>query len=139
MTRILALDVGSRRIGVALSDETQLIAQPLEYIDVKAENPVNAIARLCREHQVGRVVVGLPLSMSGGDRGESSRRARALGKVLAEKVKLEVVYFDERFTTTQADRALIEGNVSRQKRRHVVDKVAAALILQGYLDSLKQL
>lgn len=135
--RILALDVGTRRIGVAISDESALIAQPLNYIDVKSINPVNEIARLCRENRVKRVIVGLPLSMSGGDRGTSSRRAKALGKVLEEKVGLEVVYFDERFTTTQADRALIEGNVSRQKRREVVDKVAAALILQAYLDSLR--
>ena len=134
--RILALDVGTRRIGVAISDESALIAQPVDYIDVKSTNPVNEIARLCRKNGVNRVVVGLPLSMSGGDRGTSSRRAKALGKVLEEQVGLEVVYFDERFTTTQADRALIEGNVSRQKRKEVVDKVAAALILQAYLDSL---
>ena len=135
--RILALDVGERRIGVAISDESHLIAQPLEYIDILKGNPVNAIARLCRENSVSTVVIGLPLSMSGGDRGSSSRRARALGKVLEEKVKLTVIYFDERFTTTQADRVLIEGNVSRRKRKHMVDKVAASLILQGYLDSLK--
>ncbi|MBN2343841.1 MAG: Holliday junction resolvase RuvX [Deltaproteobacteria bacterium] len=135
--RILALDVGTRRIGVAISDETQLIAQPLEFIDVKVANPVREIVRLCKEHQVKTVVIGLPLSMSGGDRGDSSRRAKSLGNVLAEKAHLEVVYFDERFTTTQADRMLIEGNVTRQKRKQVVDKIAASLILQGYLDGRK--
>lgn len=136
--RILGLDVGTRRIGLAISDESQLIAQPLDFIDVKKVNPVNEIAKLCKQHQVQTVVIGLPLSLSGGNRGESSRRAQALGKVLEEKVHLHVLYMDERFTTTEADRMLIQGNVSRQKRKGVVDKVAASLILQGYLDGQKK-
>jgi putative holliday junction resolvase len=132
--RILALDVGTRRIGVAISDESALIAQPLAYIDVSKVNPVNEIARLCRENQVQTVVIGLPLSMSGGDRGISSRRARALGAVLTDRVKLHVEYVDERFTTAEADRVLIAGNVSREKRKENIDKLAASLILQHWLD-----
>ncbi|MBN2526486.1 MAG: Holliday junction resolvase RuvX [Deltaproteobacteria bacterium] len=135
--RVLALDVGSRRIGVAISDESQTIAQPLEYIDAQKTRPALEIVRLCKEKKVTRVVIGLPLSMSGGDRGISARRARALGKVLEEKGHLEVVYVDERFSSTAAQSVLIEGNVSRQKRKELVDKLAASLILQGYLESLR--
>lgn len=132
--RVLGLDVGSRRIGVAVSDESQLIAQPIEYIDVKTTNPVKRISLLIQKYHISKVVIGLPLSMSGGDRGLSSRRARALGKVVEEKLKVEVAYVDERFTTSHAQNVLLEGNVSRKKRKEVIDQIAASLILQGYLD-----
>jgi putative Holliday junction resolvase len=134
--RILGLDVGSERIGVALSDELGLTAQPLETIQVRGGNdPLTRIVEICEEHEVGAAVVGLPLSLTGGDRGQSSRRARALGQALAEHLDMEVAYWDERFTTSEAERVLTSAGVRRAKRRQVVDKVAAALILQGFLDS----
>ncbi len=134
--RVLGLDVGSIRIGVALSDEDAIIATPLKNIDGKNE-PVKAVDSLCRQYQIDTVVVGLPLAMNGGDRGISSRRAKAFGSVLSERLGLKIIFQDERFSTGEADRALIKGNVKRDKRKAVVDKVAAALILQGYLDGQK--
>jgi len=135
--RIMGIDVGSVRIGVALSDELGLTAQPLTTVEAGAglAAAVSRIAELCSEHRVDRLVVGLPLALGGGDRGESSRRARALGDEVAERASVEVVYWDERFTTAEAERVLVTAGVKRAKRRQVVDKMAAALILQGYLDA----
>ncbi len=132
--RILGLDVGSVRVGVALSDEDGIIASPLDVIEAEAGEVVAAIGALCAAHGVRQVVVGLPLSMSGGERGDSARRAKALGTALAERLDVDVIFRDERFSTAAADRSLIGGNVRRAQRKDVVDKVAAALILQGYLD-----
>jgi putative Holliday junction resolvase len=134
--RALGLDVGSRRIGVALSDELGITAQPLVVLAVKGLRDAAArIAGLCAEHEVGTIVVGLPLSLSGGDRGSSSARARELAGLLAAAVPAEIVLWDERFTTAEAERVLVQGNVRRAARRAVVDKIAAALILQGWLDA----
>ena len=137
--RVLALDVGSVRIGVAVSDETGIIAQPLKYIDMAGGegSPLHDIKALIADYDVKTVVVGLPLSMSGGSRGLSSRRALALGAAIEKKIGCNVVYFDERFSTAAARRLLIEDNVRRNKRKQVVDKLAAAVILQGYLDGQK--
>lgn len=133
--RIIGLDVGHRRIGVALSDETGLIAQPLETVEVRdIESALEALAKLCSLHEVEKIVVGMPLSLSGGDRGSSARLARAVAKRLAGRTALPVVFVDERFSSTQAQRVLLEGNASRRKRKGAVDKMAAAIILQTYLD-----
>jgi putative Holliday junction resolvase len=134
-TRTLGLDVGSRRIGVALEDELGITAQPLTVLNVDRDDTVGMIGDLCRKHQVGTVVVGLPLSMSGQDGGSSARRARALGVQLEQSLKVEVVFWDERFTTVQAEKLLKSANVKRANRKAVIDKMAAALILQGYLDA----
>jgi len=133
----MGIDVGRRRIGIALSDELGATAQPLTAVDGGGgiERAAARIAELCVEHEVSRVVVGLPLALDGGDRGEGSRRARELGRELAARTSIEVVYWDERFTTAEAERVLVAAGVKREKRRAVVDKVAAALILQGYLDA----
>ncbi|MBW2276106.1 MAG: Holliday junction resolvase RuvX [Deltaproteobacteria bacterium] len=135
--RIMGIDAGSKRIGVALSDELGLTAQPLTVVETSGGSSAAAarIAELCSEHEVERVVVGLPLALDGGDRGQSSRRARALGKTLTERGAVEVVFWDERFSTAEAERVLVTAGVRRDKRRRVVDKLAAALILQGYLDA----
>ncbi|MCK9459284.1 MAG: Holliday junction resolvase RuvX [Proteobacteria bacterium] len=134
--RALGLDVGSHRIGVALSDDLKITAQPLVVLAVQGgRDVVDRIRALCAEHEVDTIVIGLPLSMSGGDRGSSGVRARELAARLGEAVSAEIVLWDERFTTAQAERVLIEGNVRRADRRKVVDKIAAALILQGYLDA----
>lgn len=132
--RVMGLDVGTRRIGVALSDELGITAGPHSVIPAGPADPVKAIARLIEQNDVEVVVVGLPLSMDGGDRGSSSRKARALGDRLGQEVDAEIIFVDERFTTAQAQRVLIEADVRRKDRKAVVDKIAAALILQGYLD-----
>jgi len=130
----MGLDVGSRRIGVAISDELGIAAQPLCVVLTGPGDPVEEILRLCAEREAAEVVVGLPLSLGGQDRGTSSRRARAFGERLARESGLPVVYRDERFSTAEAERVLLEADVRRKDRKAVVDKVAAALILQGHLD-----
>jgi len=131
---VLGIDVGTDRIGVALSDGLGLTAQPLVTLEVRGRDPLPALLDLCREHGVTRVVVGLPLSLGGGDRGEGCRRARQLGARIEEATGGEVIYRDERFTTAEAERVLVSAGVRRDRRRRVVDRLAAALILQGYLD-----
>ena len=131
------IDIGSKRVGVALSDELGLTAQPLTAVEAGGGAAAVAarLAELCAEHQVEKVVVGLPLTLGGEDRGQGSHQARELGRALAEQASIEVVYWDERFTTAEAERVLVSAGVRRDKRRRVVDKMAAALILQGYLDA----
>jgi putative holliday junction resolvase len=135
--RVLGIDAGTNRIGVALSDESGLIANPLETISALAPTPqiLDRIEDLCRAHEVDCVVVGLPLTLGGEGCGISARRARRLGETIAERVGIRVDYWDERFSTAAAERSLLEAGVRRENRRQVVDKVAAAWILQAYLDA----
>jgi putative Holliday junction resolvase len=133
VTRILGLDPGERRVGVALSDPTGTIASPHSVIDRRSVEVAEAVRMLCDEHDVEQIVVGLPTGLSGVE-GPSAKAARAVGDALAEATGLPVEYQDERFTTVTAEAALLEGGVRRAKRRDVRDKVAAAVILQTYLD-----
>jgi putative Holliday junction resolvase len=89
---------------------------------------------MCLEFEVTTIVIGLPLSLAG-EEGSAAEKARSLGDQVAEATDCEIVFFDERFTTVQAEAALLEGGVRRRKRRETIDKVAAAMMLQGYLDS----
>jgi putative Holliday junction resolvase len=135
--RYLGLDVGDVRIGVARSDETATLASGLETVRrVGPRKDVKAVAALASAHEVGEIVVGLPRRLDGtiGPQGE---KVLAFVEALRAAVKVPVVPWDERFTTAEAQRVLIEGDVSRRDRRAVVDKVAAVLILQSYLDSRK--
>lgn len=133
----MGLDIGTVRIGVALSDDSGTIASPLTVIP--AEQPFEAVrdevARICEEHEANRLVVGLPLSMSGEGGGVSARAAKKMGKKLGEALGIRVAFIDERFTSVQADRALLGANMGRRKRKGVIDKVAAAILLQAYLDA----
>lgn len=133
MTRILGLDPGERRIGVALSDPTGTIASPHSVIDRRSADPANVVRELCEEYAVNLIVVGLPTGLSGSE-GPSAKAARAFGARVSEAAGLPVEYQDERFTTVTAEAALLEGGVRRERRREVRDKVAAAVILQTYLD-----
>ncbi|MCL1692909.1 MAG: Holliday junction resolvase RuvX [Actinomycetia bacterium] len=133
MSRILGLDPGERRVGVALSDPTGTIASPHSVIDRRSVELTEAVRMLCEEHDVERIVVGLPTGLSGVE-GPSAEAARTVGTAVAEATGLPVEYQDERFTTVTAEAALLEGGVRRAKRRDVRDKVAAAVILQTYLD-----
>jgi putative holliday junction resolvase len=134
--RILALDHGTRRIGVALSDELKLIAQPLEYIP--AEPFADFLARLkdlLRDKEVELILIGLPRNMDGSH-GPAATRVQAFIAALRSAVTTPVKTWDERLTSAQANRLLIQGNVRREKRKEKVDKMAAAILLQSYLDSL---
>ena len=130
MTRILGIDYGSKRVGLAISDGLGLTAQPLEV--VSRSTAVERILQLVSDHDVETVVVGLPTGLSGGE-GVSATEARALGAQLASE-DLDVEYIDERFTSRIAEDVLLESGMKRRDRRDTVDKVAAAIILQGYLD-----
>ncbi len=132
--RVLGLDPGERRIGVALSDTMGMIAQPYMVIDRRRRDLAATLRSLYEEQEVGTVVVGLPVSLSG-EEGEAARRARAFGATVEEILGCEVVYYDERFTTVQAEDALLEAGMRRAERRERRDKVAAALMLQGFLDA----
>lgn len=134
----MGLDVGERTLGVALSDELGLTAQGLTVI--RRSDPagdLDRIAALVERHEVGSVVVGLPLNMDGSI-GPQAERVLAFAAVLRERLGLPVHTWDERWTTRAAERLLIEGDVSRRRRRQTVDKMAAAIILQGYLDRARR-
>jgi putative Holliday junction resolvase len=133
--RTLGLDVGDVLIGVAVSDPLRIIAQGLESIKrVDNESDVNAVRHLIDQYEVGEIVVGLPRMMDG-ETGIQAQKVLSFVESLRAKVEIPVVLWDERLTTVAANRALIEADMSRRKRKKVVDKVAAMLILQGYLDS----
>lgn len=134
MRRAMGLDVGEKRIGVALSDPLGLTAQGLTTINSEGmERDIARVRALAEQHDVDQIVVGLPKNMEGSE-GFQAERVRAFaGKV--EQLGYRVIYQDERLTTASARRTLIEGNVRRDKRRQVIDKLAAVYILQGFLDS----
>jgi putative Holliday junction resolvase len=133
--RVLGVDYGSVRIGLALSDSLGMIARALPC--VQAANRKQAVARIaaiCRENAVTEVVVGLPLHANGSE-GEASKGARALGGEIAAATGLPLEYLDERLTTKLADRVLLEADLSRKKRKALVDSLAATVLLQNYLDA----
>ena len=133
--RILGIDLGQARIGVAVSDELGLLAHPVETIPAN-NNAAQRIAELVREKNAERVVVGLPRHMNGSV-GENAIDALAFAKKLQAMLPCEVVTWDERLTTTAANRALRDSGRRTRDSRHVVDQVAAQMILQGYLDKLQ--
>lgn len=135
--RIIGLDVGSKTIGVAVSDAMGWTAQPIETIAINEQVNDYGFKRLkqiIKEYEVTTAVVGLPKNMNGtiGPRGEISQQ---FAKKLEDKFNLSVVLWDERLSTMAAERVLLEADVSRGKRKKVIDKMAAVIILQGYLDS----
>src|ERR1035441_5606096 len=134
--RILALDHGNKRIGVAVSDETKTIAQPLEYIP--AEPFADLLARLKKllvEKEIDLILIGLPRNMDGSY-GPAAQKVQAFIAVLKTAITVPIKTWDERLTSAQANRILIQANVRRDKRKEKVDKMAAAILLQSYLDSL---
>ena len=135
MTRVVGLDLGARRIGVAVSDPSGVVASPYEVIERSGDQAVDhaTIARLVEEVGADRVVVGLPLSLSGGS-GPAAEAATAEAEALGKVVGVPVETSDERLTTVTAQRSMIEGKVRRRQRRESIDKVAAAVMLQSWLD-----
>lgn len=134
----MGLDVGSRTIGVALSDESATLASPLVTLKRQGtEADTNQLVELIEKHSVEEVVVGLPLNMSGAF-GHRARRVMVLVEALKKKWTGLIETWDERLSTVAAQRALLEANLSRKKRKMVVDKVAAAVILEGYLGAIQE-
>ena len=134
-SKFLALDLGEKRIGVALSDGLKMVAQPLEvFLRTSRKKDFAHVAELIRQHDVGRVVVGLPISLDGSE-GAMARWARDYGRDLGETVSVKVVFWDESLTSEMAATAMAEQGYSRKKMKGKLDAVAAALILQSYLDS----
>lgn len=137
MMRIMGLDLGRKTIGVAVSDEAGLTAQPVTTVRRTTLNDdLKTLAVLIEEYSVGRAVVGLPVNMDGSV-GPRAQATLKFVDALKAAVTIEVETWDERLSTVAVTRVLIEGDVSRGKRREVVDKMAAAYILQGYLDYRK--
>ena len=137
MSRILALDVGKKRIGVALSDALSITAQGLETINRKDEqDAVSRIKCLVREFNVSKIIVGMPLNMNG-TKGPSAKMTEEFANFLKKEIPISVEMVDERLTTLQGERVLLEADISRKKRKRSIDKIAAQLILQTYLDQPK--
>lgn len=136
MARVLGLDPGERRIGVALSDPGGIIAQPLEVIDRTDTDVRGRLLELTSHHEVERIVVGLPISLSGNE-GRAADLARSFGREVAEITGHVVEFHDERMTTVTAERVLLEAGMKRKGRRDVRDKVAAAVMLQAFLDRVQ--
>lgn len=135
--RILGLDVGSKTIGVAVSDEFGWTAQGLKTIQIQEENQTSSfpeLEQIIKEYGIEKIIVGLPKNMNGtiGPRGEISQQ---FAESLTKRFSLPVELWDERLTTMAAERVLLNADVSRKKRKKVIDKMAACLILQSYLDS----
>ncbi len=134
MPRYLGVDLGARRIGVALSDELGLIAQALPTLEPpKEDDTLAAIRALIDQYGIAEVVVGLPKNMDG-TLGPAAEKALAFAKRLGEGGRVKVTMWDERLTSKAAERLLIEADVRRAKRKRTVDQMAAVLILQGFLD-----
>ena len=138
--RILGLDFGSKTVGVAVSDGLLLTAQGVETIERKDESKLRKtcarIEELIAEYEVTEIVLGLPKNMNNTE-GERVEKTKAFGEMLERRTGLPVHYWDERLTTVAAEQILMESGVRRENRKAVIDKVAAVLILQGYLDCLR--
>lgn len=133
--RVMGLDYGDRRIGVAISDELRWTAQGLTVVETRRDGgELDRIAEIAKEHEVSEVVVGLPKNMNGtiGPRGEI---CQDFAEKVKQKLGIPVHLWDERLTTVAAERTLAEAEIGLKKRKQVVDKMAATLILQNYLDS----
>lgn len=138
MARAMGLDVGTKTIGIALSDPTYLIAQAKETILRKSlEEDLSRIEELVKEYEVEELVIGLPKHMNN-DMSISAQRAKALGRDLSRRLDKKIVYQDERMTTISANRVLMESGVRREHRKEHVDAVAATFILQTWLDARRR-
>lgn len=132
--RILALDHGTKRIGVAVSDETKTIAQPLEYIPAEPFGDfIERLRKLLLEKEVDLILIGMPRNMDGSY-GPAAHKVETFVGVLKTAVTVPIKLWDERLTSTMANRVMIQGNVRRDKRKEKVDAMAAAILLQSYLD-----
>ena len=134
MMRIMGLDYGTKTVGVAVSDPLGITAQAVETVTRKDENKLR-IESLATEYGVEKFVIGFPKHMNN-DIGERAEKALEFGEMLKRRTGIEIVMWDERLTTVEAERTLMESGVRRENRKQYVDQIAAVFILQGYLDSL---
>jgi putative Holliday junction resolvase len=133
--RTLGLDLGDRKLGVAISDPLGLTAQGITTLErVGDVRDIEWLRALCAEREVTRLVVGLPRNMNGSE-GPRAEKSRRFARALREALQLPVYLWDERLSSAEAERMLIQADVSRQKRGQVIDKLAAQILLQGYLDA----
>jgi putative holliday junction resolvase len=133
--RILSIDHGTKRMGIAISDELGVIAQPLEFIPAEPfGNFLERLKEIIRDKQVEQMVVGMPRNMDGSY-GPAALKVREFVTVLKESIAMPITLWDERLTSAQANRFLVQANVRREKRKEKVDQTAAAILLQSYLDS----
>jgi putative Holliday junction resolvase len=138
LKRILGLDLGQKTIGVAISDPLGFTAQGLTTIRRGSkEKDIEDLKKICDEYKVETIVIGLPKNMNGTI-GPSGEIAMAFGKLLEEEFQIEIKFWDERLTTVAAHKAMLEADLSRNKRKKIVDKVASTYILQGYLDMISR-
>ena len=136
--RILAIDHGAKRMGLAISDELKMIAQPLEFFPARPfHHFVSRLEELLSEKEVELILVGMPRSMNG-NYGEAALKVEEFVDALKSAVAVPIRTWDERLTSAQANRILIQGQVRREKRKQNVDKMAAAILLQSYLDRLTE-
>ena len=132
--RKMALDYGEVRIGIAFSDLLNIIANGYEsYTRKNLESDLDYLTTLARTHEVDEIILGLPVNMDGSE-GERAQATREFGDLLGEKSNIKISYLDERLTSVSAERLLIEADVRREDRKKIIDKVAATIILQNYLD-----
>lgn len=135
--RLLGLDLGEKTIGLALSDTMRMVATPMETLKRgKFTADAEKLQKIIAEQNVGAVAIGLPLNMDGSP-GAAAQSARAFGRNLAQRIAEPVVFWDERLSTVAVTRTLLEADASRRRRAEVVDKMAAAYILQGVLERLR--
>lgn len=135
MSRALAIDIGTVRIGIAMSDESRMIASPFRTIEARPTNKaIASIGTILLEHDIQQIIFGLPLELDGTE-GRASKRTRKLIAALEATTDVPCEPWDERMTSVVAERTLIEADMSRKKRKKVVDQLAATLILQSWLDS----
>ena len=136
--RVIGLDYGSKTVGVALSDELMLTAQPLTTIHrdrpTKLRQTLAQIEQIIEQYDMDRIVVGWPKKLDN-EEGERCEKTKEFGDMLENRTGLEIIYQDERLTTAQADGVLEQGGIRKDKRKQYIDKMAASLILQNYLDS----
>jgi putative Holliday junction resolvase len=136
--RVLAIDHGSKRIGIAVSDELKSIAQPLIFLPAAPFTEfLGRLKEIIREKEVELILVGMPRNMDGSY-GSAALKVQEFVAVLKETIGVPIKTWDERLTSAQANRLLIEANVRRSKRKEKVDQMAAAILLQSYLDSIAQ-
>lgn len=136
MKRIMGLDVGDKTVGVAISDAMKITAQGIKTIRRESyKKDIAELKRMIEEYNVEKVVFGLPKNMNG-TLGPQSEKVKTFSEKFLKEIEIEIDFWDERLTTVAATRSLIEADVSRKKRKKVVDMLAATLILQGYLDRM---
>lgn len=134
MERILGIDVGDKRIGIAVTDPLQITAQGVMTLRRKTrDDDLEAFSELIEKYELKKIVAGLPLNMDGTESAQT-RKTQNFCQFIKKRLKIEIIYMDERLTSSWSERILIEGNVSRKKRKEYIDTLAAQMILQSYMD-----